>query len=217
MERISVPVTWYHGRHDGWMELDRVRSLMEAGNSGHRRLIEIPTGHQMRSSSEALETFQVISEEVIRMATGLTARAPLPDLDDLERRISSERRRRPSPKIDLPDFWRDYLLGRNNGLGFDLLAATTAYQDLMKLQIDQLRLKKGAHILDLGSGNGDFCRSLAKQRPEEEFRVTQLDLVPKALSRTNESPLRTNSIPNRRSCREFRCRALLDTSAPRYR
>jgi hypothetical protein len=36
MSRISVPTTWIHGRHDAWMDLDRVQTAMSCGDTAAR-------------------------------------------------------------------------------------------------------------------------------------------------------------------------------------
>jgi len=184
MARIQVPVTWIHGRFDSWMELDRVRALMSAGPAENRRLIEIPSGHQMRSSMEALETFQLISQEVSRIALGRTLVPVVPDVVDLERRTGAERNRRPKVELDNREFWSDYLLGRDRSFGFELMSATSDYRDLMVTQIEMLGLVSGQSVVDLGGGVGDFSVRLAEEFKHLRLRIAHLDLVPGALGRS---------------------------------
>jgi ubiquinone/menaquinone biosynthesis C-methylase UbiE len=165
------------------MELDRVRALMAAGRSDNRRLLEIPSGHQMRNSREAVETFQLVSSEVVRMALGREVDPVLPDLDALDLRTRAERTRRPPPALDAQAFWADYLLGRDRRLGFELMSATSAYRDLMRVQIDRLGIEAGHRVFDLGAGTGDFVLQLAERAVPPGVRITQLDLVPGALVR----------------------------------
>jgi ubiquinone/menaquinone biosynthesis C-methylase UbiE len=186
MAAIERPVTWIHGRHDAWMELDRVQALLAAGRRDNRRLFEVPAGHQMRSSREALETFQLVSGEIIRIAAGRQVEPVLPDLDALDLRTRAERSRRPPPELDAPAFWEDYLLGRDRRLGFEIMSATTAYRDLMSLQIERLGIAAGHRIVDLGAGNGELAIQLAERAVPDGVRITQLDLVPSALVRGRE-------------------------------
>jgi ubiquinone/menaquinone biosynthesis C-methylase UbiE/pimeloyl-ACP methyl ester carboxylesterase len=195
MAKIALPVTWLHGRYDGWMDLERVRALMAVGRGDNRRLIEIPAGHQMRSSTEALETFQLVSSEVYRMATGTDVEPAMPDLGDLERRMITERSRRPAPKLNRSGFWSDYLLGRDRRLGFELMSATSAYRALMAGQVRELNIFEGSHVLDLGSGTGDFAVNLEEANPGAHVRITQVDLIPEALRRSRE---RLNEFPKNR-------------------
>src|SRR4030095_9804711 len=41
MASIRVPITWIAGRHDAWMDKQRVRDAMSRGNTARRKLIEI--------------------------------------------------------------------------------------------------------------------------------------------------------------------------------
>lgn len=194
MAKLEIPVTWIHGKFDAWMDLQRVQSAMSAGASDSRKLIEVPAGHQMRSSTEALETFQLVSAEVSRMALGNQLEPELPDLADLEARTAAEKKRRPKPDLDRSGFWKDYLLGRDRRLGFELMSATSPYRSLMTTQIERLCLQPGQHVLDCGSGTGDFSVVLAERGAPEGLRVTNLDLVPDALKRSKERLGRFSSL-----------------------
>jgi SAM-dependent methyltransferase len=185
MAAIRVPVVWIHGRHDAWMDLDRVVTLLSAGDSSKRRLIVIPTGHQLRSSREALETFQLVATEVGRVALGRELKPALPLFADLERRRSAELARRPAPHFDARTFWREYLLGREGAGGFELLAATSAYRALMRAQIASLSLDAGDCVVDLGSGTGELALALSANGAPARLRVVEVDLVAEALSRAS--------------------------------
>lgn len=184
MSNIDVPVTWLHGRDDAWMDLDRVRDLMAAGSVAQRRLVEIPTGHQMRTSREAIETFQLVATEVASFTQSAPCVPTLPDLVDLDARSFMERARRPAPKIELAEFWRSYLLGRSGGLGYQLLSATSAYNELMTIQTRRLALKEHDRVLDLGSGNGDLSYHLSRRKKPTALEIVELDLVGDALARS---------------------------------
>src|SRR5262249_10495285 len=176
---IRVPITWIHGRHDAWMDLERVRDALSCGDTRRRRLIEVPTGHQLRTSREALDTFLLIAEEVSEMALGRRLRGALPDLPALELRRRAERPRRPTPPPDLRPFWADYLLGRDRRLGMELVTGTAAYRNFLEAQVRRLDLRPGARIADLGSGTGELALALAR-RPAlpAGLRVDAIDYIP---------------------------------------
>jgi ubiquinone/menaquinone biosynthesis C-methylase UbiE len=183
MAAIKVPVTWIHGRHDGWTELQRVRELMSTGDISNRKLLEVRTGHQLRTSREALEVFQLVSEEVARVSFRRPLRSRPPNLEELERRRLAERARRPPALVDLREFWRDYVVGRDGRVGIELMTATNAYHDLMSKQVAALALKAGDNILDLGSGAGDFGVFLAGEPKAPPVSVVSVDYVHEALCR----------------------------------
>lgn len=186
MARIATPITWIHGRYDAWMDFDRVKLMMSAGNSRCRKLIEVPTGHQLRSSAEAIEVFQLIASEVGRMAGfGEIARG-IPDAASLRAKGDAERKRLPRPVFEPKRFWRDYLVGRNGRLGIELMTATSAYQELMDRQVLALRLRAGDRVADLGSGTGAFRRHAARLMPETKLVVQELDVVLEALRYSRE-------------------------------
>lgn len=183
MARIDVPITWIHGRHDAWMDVERVRDVMSCGRTDARRVIEVPTGHQLRTSSEAFSVFGLIATEVARMALGHRIPPRVPDLAEVDRRRDAERSRLPRTPVRLQEFWSRYLLGRDARLGFQLLTATSAYRRFMHEQIEALALQAGAVVLDLGSGTGDFAVQLATETPPSELQVDAVDFVEEALQR----------------------------------
>jgi ubiquinone/menaquinone biosynthesis C-methylase UbiE/pimeloyl-ACP methyl ester carboxylesterase len=185
MAAIDVPVTWIHGRDDAWMDLDRVRDVLSCGRAVNRKLIEVPTGHQLRTSREALATFQLIAEEISEMAIGRRLKALLPPLAELARRNTAERDRRPTGKVDLRKFWRDYLLGRDRRFGMQLLTATAAYRNMMEAQVVSLGVESGQRIADLGAGTGEFSLHISRKhgRPMD-VAIDEVDYVSEALQRS---------------------------------
>jgi ubiquinone/menaquinone biosynthesis C-methylase UbiE/dienelactone hydrolase len=184
MAKIDLPVTWIHGRYDAWMDIWRVRDLLSAGDSSKRRLIEVAAGHQMRSSREALETFQLIAQEAAKMALGRRVRPALIDLVAVEAAGRAERARVALPSVDLRRFWRDYLLGRDMRMGFELMTSTSSYRELMACQIERLALREGDTVVDLGAGTGELPALVAND-PDcpGGLHLIQLDHVTEALAR----------------------------------
>jgi len=183
MARIEIPITWIHGRYDAWMDLDRVIETMSCGRTDNRRIIEVPTGHQLRSGPKALATFQLIAEEVTEMALGARRRGFLPKLSRVSAIRSAERGRLSAPETNVKGFWADYLLGRSRVLGMELLAATAAYRNFMETQVKMLRLASGDRIADLGSGTGEFSLALWRGFGPKDLVVVELDFIREALSR----------------------------------
>jgi ubiquinone/menaquinone biosynthesis C-methylase UbiE len=187
LAKISQPVTWFHGAHDAWMDLDRARDILSHGNTRQRQLIVIPTGHQLQSSRQALEVFQSIAVEIGRMALGVQLRPALPNFADLDARRRAERSRRPKVETNLRVFWHDYLVGRDGVLGIELMTSASHYQSLMDAQIEGLRLGAGDGVLDLGSGTGAFPTELADHGDcPAPLRIVELDFVEDGLRRARK-------------------------------
>jgi ubiquinone/menaquinone biosynthesis C-methylase UbiE/dienelactone hydrolase len=185
LAQISQPITWLHGAHDAWMDLDRVKDILTRGDASRRQLIVIPTGHQLKSSRQALEVFQSISAEIGRMALGVELRPELPNFADLDSRQTAERTRRPAVKTNLRDFWRDYLVGRDGVLGIELMTNASNFQSLMEAQIEALRVDEGNMILDVGAGTGAFPTQIADRGDcPVPLEIVELDFVKDGLRRT---------------------------------
>ncbi|MFP6656110.1 MAG: hypothetical protein VCB25_10820, partial [Myxococcota bacterium] len=91
--RISCPLIWIHGRDDGWTDICRVQEMLSVRGGGERKILEVPTGHQLRNSTEALDTFQLIAHEISGPLTGRSLPPALPELVDLDSRSREERER----------------------------------------------------------------------------------------------------------------------------
>lgn len=200
---IRCPVTWISGSNDAWTDPRRIDDMLSFGPSEGRRLITSNTGHQLKDSREAGEIFGIVASECVRqLGTPGSAQPVSANSRLLRGRQIAERQRlrRPSLQIDLRSFWRDYLLGRDLGLGMELVTETSAYRSLMDEQIVELRLSEDQSIVDLGSGVSTFERALqAKKLNLSRLRVIAVDLVLEGVRRgrdalTGPSPLPVNHI-----------------------
>jgi ubiquinone/menaquinone biosynthesis C-methylase UbiE len=78
------------------------------------------------------------------------------------------------------------LVGRDGRVGIELMSATNAYYDLMSKQVSALALKANDHVLDLGSGAGDFAVFLAHELNSPPVTVVAVDCVREGLCRGRE-------------------------------
>jgi ubiquinone/menaquinone biosynthesis C-methylase UbiE len=186
--KVPIPITWIFGRHDDWVKPERVKNLMSVRSEGAREVLSIPTGHQMRTSEEAMEAFKLVTACIWKFLFRTTVRPSTPPLEILGEAREAERARLAKPQgSDHRGFWKEYLERKDRYLGFDIIRETSAYRDLMKVQRDLLDLGEGDRLLDAGCGTGNFIEMLLEGafRAEEPLplpgHVTLVDYVPEAL------------------------------------
>jgi hypothetical protein len=144
-------------------------------------LIELPTGHQLRTSRKALDVFRLIAGEVARMAGADGVTPLLPDVGALTAQRAEERGRLPRGDVKLVPFWRDYLMGRGESAGIEILTATDMYRDFMARQISLLELRSGHRVADLGAGTGDFVLHLLER--EQDLNGVEIHMESEHLTR----------------------------------
>jgi ubiquinone/menaquinone biosynthesis C-methylase UbiE/pimeloyl-ACP methyl ester carboxylesterase len=191
LAEIMIPVSWYHGRYDAWVEFDRVRDVLSQGDVANRRLVVIPTGHRLGISRKAGAVFLGIATEVGRLVIGRELPPCKGSVRELRRLSIKESERIPAINPVLKEFWRDYLIGRDRSFGSELLASSSAYRQMMEVQASLLCLRPGDRLLDLGSGNGAFEIQLQRwsECPPSLF-VSSIDFVEEALRRARARLLR---------------------------
>jgi len=194
MRAITVPITWIHGRHDAWVDLERVRHLLACGDTSKRQLVELPIGHQLRTSRDAAETFALVGSEVGRMALGRALNPVVVESHGHEARAHDLAAPSPSILRGLRDFWTEYLLGRENSGGFKLLTATSAYREFFETQVDELRLRDGDRVADLGAGTCELAARIRENGSNAiALEIHQLDFVLAALRDGRERDARIRS------------------------
>jgi ubiquinone/menaquinone biosynthesis C-methylase UbiE len=187
MRRIDIPVTWIYGEHDHWVNSEFVRDVMSIHAGAPREVIPVPIGHNARTSEEALQLFGTITSLVHRSIHGEMIRPFIPNKEDLEIMRRAEQDRLPSRTLqNRKDYWQRYLVGKKDLLGFDVMALSDDYQQLMEDQFQALELGPEDGFLDLGGGTGNFLNHvLDKNRPLPRL-VTIADLVPDGMKSARE-------------------------------
>jgi ubiquinone/menaquinone biosynthesis C-methylase UbiE len=94
----------------------------------------------------------------------------------------AEKDRIPARKIEnRRSYWQRYLVGDDKLIGFDVMALSDDYKQLMADQLRALDLRPDDRLLDLGGGTGNFFQHLLESGRRPPARVTLADLIPAAL------------------------------------
>ena len=190
MRRIDIPVTWIYGEHDHWVNAEFVRDVMSIHAGAPRDVIPVPIGHNARTSEEALRLFGTIAALIHRHLHGDMIRPLIPNKADMEIMRRAEQDRLPPKNLkNRKDYWQRYLVGNKDLLGFDVMALSDDYQQLMEDQFVALDLKPDDCFLDLGGGTGNFLNHLLDRKYPLPARVTIADLIPEGMRQAREKLL----------------------------
>ena len=190
MSQIQIPVSWILGTYDFVVTRERVRQMLNAPGGGPREIIELPSGHLLKTGPEAIESYKLIYEILARNLFYSDRPATEPDMTRFARQSEAEWARIKRTKIkDTVEFWNTHLFGAREGVeGYDMFPYNPDYIDMMKKQAKLFDVQPGDRVADLGCGTGNLTLALldeiaAGSRP---VLLTCCDLVPKAVQRTKE-------------------------------
>lgn len=187
MRHLDLPITWIYGEYDSWVTSDLIRDVMSIQADAPREVIAVPLGHNARTSEEALRMFGLITSLAHRSLHQEMLKAVLPSKKDLEIMRRSEKDRLPPRKLkNRETYWRRYLIGEENLLGFDVMALSDDYDQLMDDQIHALDLTPEDRLLDLGGGTGNVISHLLKNGGPIPAHITIADLIPEAMEQARE-------------------------------
>jgi ubiquinone/menaquinone biosynthesis C-methylase UbiE/CheY-like chemotaxis protein len=184
MRHIDIPVTWIFGEHDHWIKAEFIRDIMSIQADAPRDVIPVPIGHNARTSEDALRLFGTITSLIHRFLYKDMIMPVLPNKKDMEVMRRVEKDRIPPRKIkNRQDYWQRYLVGEDRLIGFDVMALSDDYQQLMQDQLLALDLKPADRFLDLGGGTGNFIEHLLKNGLPLPGHITIADLVPEGIAK----------------------------------
>lgn len=182
MRHLDLPITWIYGEHDSWVLPEFVRDVMSIKVNALREAISVPIGHTARSSKEALKMFGLIFSLAHRFLNQEMLPAHIPTKSDMEFIRRAEKDRLPPRMLkNRKKYWQRYLVGEKNCLGFDIMALSDDYIQLMEDQIRALQLEPQDSLLDLGCGTGNVIEHLMKSEGPLPQHITIADLIPEAL------------------------------------
>jgi ubiquinone/menaquinone biosynthesis C-methylase UbiE/DNA-binding response OmpR family regulator len=190
MRHLDLPITWIYGQHDQWIKSEFIRDVMSIQANAPREVIAVPIGHNARTSKEALRLFGMITSFIHRFLHKTMIQPVLPSKKDMEVLRRAEKDRLPPRNLkNRKAYWHHYLVGENNLLGFDIMAMSDDYQQLMEDQLQALELQSTDRLLDLGGGTGNFVEHLLESGRDLPAQITIADLIPDAMKQAREKLL----------------------------
>jgi len=199
MSKINIPATWIYGKYDFWTNQKRVIDIMSVESNGSREIFEVPTGHVVKTTAEAFEVFKLTTRCVWKQLFGEDVSPVTPSSYKAARITESEWSRIKHDRLNLQSYWRTYLLGKDKGdIGFDVLALTDEYIELMDKQVQLLQLNPNDIVADMGGGTGNFTKAYLQNVGPKTINKTPahkqsggpkiftIDLVPEAMIRAKQ-------------------------------
>lgn len=187
IKEIDIPVTWIYGEHDHWVRPEFIRDIMGIKADAMREVIPISLGHNARTSKEALQMFAAVTALSYRFIHQSHIKPVVPRKNNLFFKRHAEKDRLPSRNLeDRDEYWRRYLIGEKDLLGFDVLTLADDYDELMRDQLQALELSVEDHVLDLGGGTGNFILYILEGKQPLPKEIIVADLVPEALNKAEQ-------------------------------
>ncbi len=184
MRHLDLPITWIYGQHDQWIKSEFVRDVMSVQANAPREVISVPIGHNARTSKEAMRMFGTITSLIHRFLHKTSIQTILPSKKDVEILRRAEKDRLPPRHLKNREaYWHKYLMSDNDLLGFDIMAMSNDYQQLMHDQLLALDLGPSDRLLDLGGGTGNFAEHLLRSGRDLPSEITLADLIPEAMKK----------------------------------
>ena len=186
MRHLDLPITWIYGQFDSWVKSEFIRDVMSVQVDAPREVIAVPIGHNARTSKEGLRLFGTITSLIYRFLHKDLIQPVIPGRKDMEIMRRAEKDRLPSRNLkNRTSYWQRYLVGDDKLLGFDVMALSDDYQQLMSDQLHALELSPGDRLLDLGGGTGNFVEHLLCAGGELPSQITIADLIPEAMKKAS--------------------------------
>jgi ubiquinone/menaquinone biosynthesis C-methylase UbiE len=160
-------------------------------SKGKREVIEIPTGHNLRSSADAIATFKLITAYLYEQLYDEELDVVEPDKEEMIRLIASERERLDmGQELDKEQYWKNYLLGVDkNSMGYDFYGNIDEFRGFLTLEAELLDPQPAERIGDFGCGTGLLTEAMLRRLSSTDgvahaVEIVAVDLVEDALEHT---------------------------------
>ncbi|MFH1684226.1 MAG: methyltransferase domain-containing protein [Candidatus Margulisiibacteriota bacterium] len=194
MKKVDIPIIWFGGKADPWVDMDEVKQILDENPQGAVREIKLfkELSHRVREAGKAPELFAEVVRRIMSMVNGKEIKpegVKLPDPSEIVRVAIFERSRR-KKRISREEEigqWSKYLEG------YDILLKTDDYRRYLEDMWKTLDLQPGDRFLDVGCGNGNldaYCLGKMALLKDivgwEKGEIIGVDFVEGALARAEE-------------------------------
>jgi ubiquinone/menaquinone biosynthesis C-methylase UbiE len=167
MAKVDIPVAWICGTYDYWTNKKRIEDIMSVASPSTRVLYEVPTGHIVKTSDEAMQVFDLIVRIMWRHLFQSNITPVYPDAYLAKKANAAEWERVKRTGIDSKTYWKQYLLDKDEGkVGYDVLTFADDYSEFLDRQIALLQLEGADTVADIGGGTGSFLKSYLEKNGE---------------------------------------------------
>jgi|GEM_PF-2517658 len=193
MAKIKIPVVWFCGEQDPWVDVEQVEEVLAAHPDEGSVLKAVIPGlsHRFREAEKAHEVFTEAVRVIRQMLLDEKAFEVRPPKDkEIIERGALERSRIQVQITKEQEVrrWERYLEG------FDVLTETDEYMEYMETLVNLINFQPGEKVADMGCGPGYFEEYLATKMTEMilekgitiqiEGKIVGVDIVGKALEKT---------------------------------
>ncbi|MEE9508596.1 MAG: PilZ domain-containing protein [Anaerolineales bacterium] len=193
MSKIAIPALWIYGTYDKWVNVREVIDAMSINSNSNREVIEVPSGHNLHTSEDALKAYKIITSRIFRWLNNKSITPLDPYRDEMVRLITYERERlKNETGIETENYWRSYLIGnRVTDSGYDFYNNFDEFQQFMELEALLIGLRPNDRLVDLGCGTGLLLEAILNEakhhfKRKDRAEVLAVDLIPEALDKTRE-------------------------------
>ncbi len=193
MAKIAIPTLWIYGTYDKWVNVGEVIDAMSINSNSNREVIEVPSGHNLHTSEDALKVYKIITSRVFRWLNNKSITPLDPSRDEMVRLVTYERERlKNETGVETENYWRSYLIGnRVTDTGYDFYNNFDEFQQFMEFEARLVALRPDERLVDLGCGTGLLLEAILKEAKhhftrKDRAEVLAVDLIPEALDRARE-------------------------------
>ncbi|MBI5701480.1 methyltransferase domain-containing protein [Candidatus Saganbacteria bacterium] len=192
LEKVKVPIIWYCGSEDEWVDPKEVEAALSSHSARHEVKVVEGVTHRFREAQTAHLIFIQFTRDVVGLMMGnYRTEVAVPGTSEIMYRGMIERSRIAveHSKEKERQNWENYLEG------FDILLESDDYRSYIREVAEAVDFVPGERLADIGCGTGNFEEYLLNGILEEILKsgitgsggeITAIDIVANGLAKTME-------------------------------